>query len=148
MVLTRECITNGRFQSAKAEFEPVRVMHKRARKIILFHISIAGNSFEMWSTRVGESQKFGRLIKGFTGSIGATHVDSVFSGYSQAVKLPAYTLVNLGLHYERDSWKYGLSVKNLTDEQYFRSNFPDLFGSSVVLPELPRNYLFEVGYKF
>jgi iron complex outermembrane receptor protein len=91
---------------------------------------------------------FDQVAKGLTGSLGATHVDSVFSGFSQAVKLPAYTLVNMGLHYERDAWKYGLSVKNLTDERYFRANFPDLFGSSVVLPELPRNYLFEMGYKF
>jgi iron complex outermembrane receptor protein len=91
---------------------------------------------------------FDQIAKGFTGSLGATHVDSVYSGFSQAVTLPAYTLVNMGLHYEREAWKYGLSVKNLTDERYFRANFPDLFGSSVVLPELPRNYLFEVGYKF
>jgi iron complex outermembrane recepter protein len=91
---------------------------------------------------------FDSLINGLTGSIGATHVDSVYSGFSQSVKLPAYTLVNLGVHYEITSWKLGLQVKNVTDERYFRSNFPDLFGSSVVLPELPRSYLVSATYKF
>jgi len=27
-------------------------------------------------------------------------------------------------------------------------NFPDLFGESVVLPELPRNFLASAAYKF
>lgn len=91
---------------------------------------------------------FDSLLNGLTGSLGATHVDSVYSGFSQSVKLPAYTLVNLGLHYETEAWKVGLQVKNVTDERYFRSNFPDLFGSSVVLPELPRSYLVSATFKF
>jgi iron complex outermembrane receptor protein len=89
----------------------------------------------------------GRL-KGVTASVGATHVDAVWSGFSKTVKLPAYTLVNAGIHYETAKWKVGLQGKNLTDERYFRSNFPDLFGSSVVLPEPPRNYLLSLGYRF
>jgi iron complex outermembrane receptor protein len=36
----------------------------------------------------------------------------------------------------------------VTDERYFRSNFPNLFGSQVVLPELPRNFQARVSYKF
>jgi iron complex outermembrane recepter protein len=87
-------------------------------------------------------------FKGVTASVGITHVSSVYSGYSKAVKLPAYTLVNAGIHYESGRWKLGLQGKNLTDEKYFRSNFPDLFGSSIVLPELPRNYILSLAYKF
>jgi iron complex outermembrane receptor protein len=75
-------------------------------------------------------------------------VDSVWSGYSKSVKLPSYTLVNAGLRYEAGNWSTGLTVKNITDERYFRSNFPDLFGSSVVLPEMPRTFLVSVDYKF
>jgi iron complex outermembrane receptor protein len=88
------------------------------------------------------------LLKGVTASVGASHVDSVWSGYSKTVKLPSYTLVNAGLHYENKNWKVGFQAKNITDERYFRSNFPDLFGSSVVLPEVPRNYLLSLAYKF
>lgn len=88
------------------------------------------------------------IFTGLTGSIGATYVDAVYSGFSQAVKLPSYTLLNAGVNYETKSWRLGLQGKNLTDERYFRSNFPDLFGGSVVLPELPRNWLASVTYKF
>jgi iron complex outermembrane receptor protein len=91
---------------------------------------------------------FGGAFDGTTGSIGMTHVDSVFSGFSKTVKLPAYTLLNASVYYETKNWKLGLQGKNLTDERYFRSNFPDLFGSSVVLPELPRNYLVSAAYRF
>jgi iron complex outermembrane receptor protein len=87
-------------------------------------------------------------LHGITGSIGVTHVDSAWSGFSKVVKLPAYTLLNAGFHYENDHWKVGVEGKNLTNARYFRSNFPDLFGSSVVLPELPRNFLIQLGRKF
>jgi len=87
-------------------------------------------------------------LEGLTSTLGMTHVDSVYSGFSDAVKLPAYTLWNAGLSYDIKHWSLGFQVKNLTDERYYRSNFPDLFGSSVVLPELPRNYLASIAYKF
>ena len=75
-------------------------------------------------------------------------VDSVDSGYSGAVELPAYTLVNFGVSYETENWLFSVSGKNLTDEEYFRSNFPNLFGGTIVLPELPRHYNARVQYKF
>ena len=75
-------------------------------------------------------------------------VDSTFSGFSKAVELPAYTLVNAGVTWERENWKVSLSGKNLTDEEYFRGNFTNLFGSQIVLPELPRHWVAKVGYRF
>ncbi len=91
---------------------------------------------------------FSEMIPGLTGTLSGTHVDSVYSGYSKAVKLPSYMLVNAGLRYAAGKWAVGVQSKNLTGERYFRSNFPDLFGSSVVLPELPRTFLFTADYKF
>jgi iron complex outermembrane receptor protein len=91
---------------------------------------------------------FDGMFSGFTGTLGMTNVDSVYSGISKHVKLPSYTLVNASVYYETKSWTLGVQGKNLTDEQYFRSNFPDLFGSSVVLPELPRSYMVSAAYKF
>jgi iron complex outermembrane receptor protein len=75
-------------------------------------------------------------------------VDEVFSGYTQVVELPAYTLLNLGVSYETENWSVNVTGKNLTDEEYFRSNFPNLFGSAIVLPELPRHYQAKFSYKF
>jgi iron complex outermembrane receptor protein len=91
---------------------------------------------------------FDRWIPGLSGTLSGTHVDAVWSGYSKAVRLPSYFLVNAGVRYEKGAWSVGLQSKNLTNERYFRSNFPDLFGSSVVLPEMPRTWLVTADYKF
>ena len=75
-------------------------------------------------------------------------VEAVASGQSFAVTLPAYTLVNLSMSYEADDWSLIVAAKNVTDERYFRANFPDLFGTTVVLPELPRHYQAKISYRF
>ena len=91
---------------------------------------------------------FDPWVKGLSSTVGVSHVDAVWSGFSKTVKLPAYTLVNAGLRYEDGRFAINAQVKNLTDQRYFRSNFPDLFGASVVLPELPRHYLLSGTFKF
>ena len=85
---------------------------------------------------------------GISVSASVTDVDSVPSGFSNSIILPAYTLVNMTLGYETESWKFSLTGKNLTDERYFRSNFPNLFGSTIVLPELPRHFIAKAQYTF
>ncbi|MEM8942719.1 MAG: TonB-dependent receptor [Pseudomonadota bacterium] len=75
-------------------------------------------------------------------------VEDTVSGFSAAITLPAYTLVNAGVSYETDNWVLQFNGKNLTDERYFRANFPNLFGSQIALPELPRNFQARVAYKF
>jgi iron complex outermembrane receptor protein len=85
---------------------------------------------------------------GFALSGSIVHVDSVFSGQSRVVKLPAYTLVDLGVSYTKDDWLFRLVVKNATDATYFRANFTELFGSTIVLPEKPRSFQAGVTYKF
>ena len=77
-----------------------------------------------------------------------TDVEEVFSGQSRAVELPGYTLVDLGASYETENWLFRVNVKNLTNEEYFRANFTELFGSTIVLPELPRHIQATVSYKF
>ncbi|BFT30663.1 TonB-dependent receptor [Alteromonas sp. D210916BOD_24] len=85
---------------------------------------------------------------GYAANVSVVDVEEVASGFSASVTLPAYTLVNAGLSYEAEDWTLNLTVKNLTDERYFRSNFPDLFGSQIVLPELPRHWNAKFTYKF
>ena len=75
-------------------------------------------------------------------------VDSVFSGQSRVVKLPAYTLVDLGASFQKDNWLFRVVVKNVTDTTYYRANFTELFGSTIVLPERPRSFQGSVIYKF
>ena len=62
--------------------------------------------------------------------------------------LPAYTLVNAGLVYEAGFWTVSLTARNITDERYFRANFPNLYGSVIVLPELPRHYQARLQYRW
>ena len=85
---------------------------------------------------------------GYAVNASIIRADSTFSDFSQTVTLPAYTLVNAGVFYNAESWTASLSIKNLTDEDYFRANFPDLFGAQIVLPELPRHYQAKFSYKF
>lgn len=75
-------------------------------------------------------------------------VPSVYSGQSQVVKLPGYTLVDLGASYETGPWLFRLVVKNATNEKYFRANFTEIFGSTIVLPERPRSFQGTISYKF
>ena len=73
---------------------------------------------------------------------------SVFSGQSQVVRLPAYTLVDLSASYTTGRWLFRAVMKNATDAKYFRANFTELFGSTIALPERPRNWQASVVYKF
>ena len=81
-----------------------------------------------------------------TGSL--VDVAEAHSGYSNSVLLPAYRLVNIGLGYQREGYSFSVIAKNVTDERYFRSNFPNLFGGVVVLPELPAHYAARVRFTF
>jgi len=78
----------------------------------------------------------------------ATHVESVFSGQSQAVRLPAYTLVDLSASFKTGPWLLRAVCKNCTDARYFRANFTELFGSTIALPEKPRSFQVTAAYKF
>ena len=85
---------------------------------------------------------------GYAINASVVKADETFSSFSQVVTLPAYTLINAGVFYEADSWTASFNIKNITDERYFRANFPDLFGAQIVLPELPRHYQAKFSYKF
>jgi len=85
---------------------------------------------------------------GFAINASIVDVDSVYSGYSRAVKLPAYTLVNLGVLWEGERWAASLIGKNITDEKYYRANFPNLFGSQIVLPEKPASVQATFAFRF
>jgi len=76
------------------------------------------------------------------------HADSTPSGYTGSVILPAYDLFNAGISYRGEAWNLAMNFKNITDEKYYRSNFPNLFGSSVVLPEKPFSWEVSAAYKF
>ena len=81
-------------------------------------------------------------------SASVSDVDAAASSFSNSVTLPAYTLLNAGMVYKRGKWTFSATAKNLTDERYFRANFPNLFGGTIVLPELPRHYSGRIEYRW
>ena len=85
---------------------------------------------------------------GFAVSASAVDAQAVHSGFSNSVILPGYTLLNVGAVYETEHWSFSATAKNLTDERYFRANFPNLFGGVVVLPELPRHFQARIRYRW
>ncbi len=85
---------------------------------------------------------------GWTVSGSIIDVEETPSGFSNAIMLPEYTLVNASVGYEAENWSFSITGKNLTDEEYFRANFPNLFGGTIVLPELPRHYQARLQYRF
>lgn len=77
-----------------------------------------------------------------------THVDAVFSGYNQKVRLPAYWLANLGASYTTGPWLLRVVVKNANNARYFRAGGQDLFGADIALPQVPRSFQATIQYKF
>ncbi|MCJ2184437.1 TonB-dependent receptor plug domain-containing protein [Novosphingobium sp. 1949] len=78
----------------------------------------------------------------------AVKVDSTYSSQSQVVKLPGYTKVDLSASYTTGPWLFRGVIKNATNKKYFRANFTEIFGATIVLPELPRSYQASITYKF
>lgn len=85
---------------------------------------------------------------GFGVNAGITHIDETFSDRIQTIRLPSATLLNLGVFYNTEQWHLSATVKNLTDERWFRGNFGTLFGGVTVLPELPTNWEARATYRF
>lgn len=85
---------------------------------------------------------------GWTVNGSVIDVEETYSGFSNSIELPSYTLVNMGVAYATNNWVFSVNGKNITDEKYFRANFPNLFGSTIVLPELPRSYTARIQYNF
>ena len=88
------------------------------------------------------------LGRGLAMGLSVSDVDATTSGFAKSVRLPAYTLLDASLVLQRGNWHLAAVAKNLTDERYFRANFPNLFGGVIVLPELPRHYGLRVEYRW
>ena len=89
-----------------------------------------------------------RFGNGLAMTANVVDVDAAHAGFSNSVLLPAYTLVNLGVVFETGRWTFAATAKNVTDERYFRANFPNLFGGVVVLPEQPRHFGARAEYRW
>ncbi|VWX46700.1 TonB-dependent siderophore receptor [Novosphingobium sp. 9U] len=78
----------------------------------------------------------------------AYHVPKTWADYPHTLRLPSYTIVDLGVSFETEHWLFQVNVKNALNERYFRANFVELYASQNVKPELPRSWQAAIKYKF
>ncbi|GAA4802117.1 hypothetical protein GCM10023231_33810 [Olivibacter ginsenosidimutans] len=55
--------------------------------------------------------------------------------------LPSYTLLNASIFYDAKSFRIGFKANNITDKHYFK-------GWSTIEPQVARNFLGSIAYKF
>ena len=103
----------------------------------------AGMPEDIWS--LTGTYQFGN---GLALTANVVDVAAAHAGFSNSVLLPAYLLVNLGGVLETGKWTFSATAKNVTNERYFRANFPNLFGGAIVLPELPRHFSARIEYRW
>lgn len=76
--------------------------------------------------------------------LGVRHQGKSYASTTNAVTLPAYTLVDAGIFHESGPWSAALTLRNLTDRRYYESATNDLG----ILPGAPRTALLTVRYAF
>ena len=77
-----------------------------------------------------------------------TMVDEVHPSPTETLTLPSYDLLNASISYSTETFAARLNLNNITDEKYYRANFPGLYGNLSVLPEKPFNWTADVTFKF
>ncbi|MCX2478233.1 TonB-dependent receptor [Pedobacter sp. MC2016-15] len=96
----------------------------------------------LWAT-----YRFARNIEdnGFRISAGGNFLGSSFADNDNAVKLPAYTIINAAVHYQFKHVDIGLNVNNVFNK---REYFVSAINDNQLYPGKPANYLASVRYKF
>ncbi|MDP8568321.1 TonB-dependent receptor [Methylophilus aquaticus] len=76
--------------------------------------------------------------------LGVRHMSESYASTTNAVQLPAYTVLDAGLYHEHGPWSLALNIRNLTDKTYYESSTNDLG----ILPGAPRLMQFTANYQF
>lgn len=76
--------------------------------------------------------------------LGLRHSAKSYASTTNAVVLPAYTLLDAGVFYDSGPWSVALTLRNLTDRTYYESATNDLG----ILPGAPRSFLLTTRYTF
>lgn len=116
---------------------------------------LGGNHFVGRSTARGGIPEVSWALSGtqkwtenFRTGFSFTSVDETASSVIGGIMLPDYEVLNLNATYETDVYRLSLYLGNVTDELYFRGNFPSLYGNNAVLPSVGRSWTAEFVRKF
>jgi iron complex outermembrane receptor protein len=83
---------------------------------------------------------------GFSASV--TNVSEARSGVAQSITLPEYTVVGLGAFWNGDNWTAQVNIDNATDELFFTSLFPEIYGDALVSPSVGRSWRLRLARRF
>jgi catecholate siderophore receptor len=84
------------------------------------------------------------LGSGWRTGLGVRHQADSFASTTNAVTLPAYTVLDAGLFNERGPWAFAVNARNLANKTYYESATNDLG----ILPGEPRSLQFSANYRF
>ncbi len=79
-------------------------------------------------------------------SVGATHISSMFAGYTQSIELPAYTVMRAAAFFRINKFEARVNVNNLTNTKYYSPQF--LFWDSFISPSVGRTAELTLTLKF
>ncbi|WP_026052492.1 TonB-dependent siderophore receptor [Gayadomonas joobiniege] len=88
------------------------------------------------------------ITEAISSTLSYSYVDEVAASPTETLMIPSYSLVNASVNYESPKYRVAFSVNNLLDEEYYRANFPGLYGNLSILPEKERGYTATFTYKF
>ncbi|SES87224.1 TonB-dependent siderophore receptor [Stigmatella erecta] len=100
--------------------------------VSLYDLEITdGADFETGKTPVGSAEFMASLwldytfqegaLAGFGAGAGVRATGRSFADRTNTLEVPGFTLVDLGLHYQRSHWRAALTVSNLLDDEYVSS---------------------------
>jgi iron complex outermembrane receptor protein len=85
---------------------------------------------------------------GFYVSGGPVWQEEFYLSFDRNIELPDALIWNFNVGYRGDKWEVGLSIDNLTNEEYFLGADP-VFGANTLVTKAPETtYLFSLKYKF
>ncbi len=85
-----------------------------------------------------------RLSPSWRVGVGVRHQSKSFASTTNAVALPAYTVMDVGVFHESGPWSLTLSLRNVTGKKYYVSSTNDLG----ILPGAPRTVLLTARYVY
>jgi len=78
-------------------------------------------------------------IKGIGLGFGGNYVGDSYLNSSNTYTIPAYHIINAAVSYQKEKWKFGFKLNNITDVEYW-----DLVGN----PQFTRNFVANFSFRF
>ena len=98
------------------------------------------HTFSFWNTY--------QVSNGFKVGGGANYIGERFVGSKEAVKLDAYTTLDLMANYQWDAHMLQLNANNITDEKYYSGATGNSSGLTQINQGAPANFLLTYSYSF